>query len=757
MAGGPGRAGDRRLTASSGSLRRHTVLLLGIAAAALFLRVYLPFHRVITEDYVNFQGDAWYHMRAVDHLVRNFPHRLTLDPYAAPGGQYVGVAPLFDYLVAGAAMVIGLGSPSARTVDIVGAAMPPVLAVATVLLVYAFGRRLFGGMAALLGALLAAIMPGPFLSRTLLGAADHHALEVTLSLATLLLLALAAQRASDAAWSTRRVVGVSCLAGLALGAYFLTWTSAAFLAFAVGVWMVVQVGLDSLRGRRTEYLLRAGGPAVLVAGVMVLALQNRTMYRYGIQVASLVALMSIVAFAGLADLVRFSSRRRALIVSAVSVLIGAALVRRFGVLDSGLSAAILLDLARFDPTSGDRAVRETQPLLSVSGAPAFSAAWLVFRSGFFVGVAALCGLAVRVRRRGSAPDTLLLTWGTIVLGATLAQIRFGYYLVPVLAILSGWLCSALLSWAGVGGTIKPSSRRPWLSDAVVVLITVVLFYPNLSAALAAAARDEGLSREWFAALTWLKASTPDPFGDPDTYYSRYDATAAAIAPAKYTVMTWWDYGYWVARVARRVPVANPTQSGAGPAAAFFTATNEAEARQLLHDLGASYVAADRELVFSPVAGSEPLRGKFEGLVVWAGKSSERFYESVYEPTPDGGYVPTWVFYPDYYRTMAVRLWQFGGRAAPQSSHATWVVTFATAAVGHGRSVRVIVNSTPFRDHSEAQRHLAALGPGPHRIVGRDPTLSPVPVPALTAFTLVHESSEATAGRTPRTVRIFATD
>ena len=48
---------------------------------ALFLRTYFVFGRCFTDDYVNFQEtDPWYHVRAVEHLIEQFPWRLSWDP-----------------------------------------------------------------------------------------------------------------------------------------------------------------------------------------------------------------------------------------------------------------------------------------------------------------------------------------------------------------------------------------------------------------------------------------------------------------------------------------------------------------------------------------------------------------------------------------------------------------------------------------------------------------------------------------------------
>ncbi len=114
-----------------------------------------------------------------------------LDPYAAPDGQFVAVAPLLDTIIATAVVVTQGPTRPTAYIERVAALVPPIIGVLAVVAVWALATIAFDRRAGLIAGLLAAILPGHFLDRTLVGFVDHHALEVLLSFATLAALAYA--------------------------------------------------------------------------------------------------------------------------------------------------------------------------------------------------------------------------------------------------------------------------------------------------------------------------------------------------------------------------------------------------------------------------------------------------------------------------------------------------------------------------------------------------------------------------------------
>jgi len=173
--------------------------LLVIAGISLYIRIALPYDQVFVHGSVWFRGtDAWYYMHHIENLAHHFPHINSFDPYMLyPGGGGSPARPFFEWLVASIAWLIGLGSPTPHTIDVVGAYVPPILGTLTIIAVYFIGKELFNHWVGLLSATLAAILPGEFLNRSLLGFTDHHVAESLFTTVTILFLTLAIKRARE--------------------------------------------------------------------------------------------------------------------------------------------------------------------------------------------------------------------------------------------------------------------------------------------------------------------------------------------------------------------------------------------------------------------------------------------------------------------------------------------------------------------------------------------------------------------------------
>lgn len=716
------------------------IFLAAILFVAAGLRLWAPWDDVLGGARVNFlETDAWYHVRLAESQVRNFPHRVTVDPYASPNGQYVAVAPLLDTIVSTAVVLTqGTGASTAH-IERVAALVPAVIGVLAVAAVWALGTIAFDRRAGLIAGLLAAVLPGHFLDRTLVGFVDHHALEVLLSFSTLASLARALR--PDPGY---RIPAVA--AGICLGLYLLAWGSGAYFVAILAGWVVLTLLVGSTR-EAIVAVARAAAAAAAVALVLVLALQDPGLFRYNTQVASLAALL------GLSLLVMMLAGR---ILVALAVLAGVAVVTAGAAYLAApdLVRQVAIDLGRFRPDPMRMAVLEARPLFLYTGNWVWTQPWTFFRSGFYTGIVAMVFLAATLRRSRRLDHLMIVIFTVVNYGATIGQNRFGYYLVPASALVVGWLCTRVLDWGGVPHAGNPQPKvKTWLPlqrELAVVLVAGIAVAPNLVPAALTTTRSGGMPDYWAATMQWFRTQTPEPFDSPGYYLARY---GASNPPAGYTVMNWWDQGYWLVQAAHRVPVSNPTQGGAPTAAAFLTATDEAAALDILKADRARYVVVDWELPFRD-AGGGALGGRFQNLSDWAGIPTSRFYSLCYTRDRDTDpWQTSWIYNEAYYQTMAYRLMVLGGRSAAPVNN-TWVVRKRQLRDATGREFCEVSNAESFASADEAKQAAAAKGPE-FVAVGRTPWQPAFPMAEITGLRVAQEfrQPQQKANETPM-VRVF---
>jgi dolichyl-phosphooligosaccharide-protein glycotransferase len=728
-------------------MRRDIALVLLIAAAAFFIRTYPAWNAVFGGAGVGFlETDAWYHVRLVENQVRNYPWRVTLDPYAAPGGQFVPIAPLFDTITSTAVVLVHGRNAGTAEVERLAAFIPPVLGTLTVIAVWALAAALFDRRAGLLAAALLAVLPGHFLDRTMLGFVDHHALEALLVASTLLALTRGTPKSS---------IRSGLAAGVGLGLYLLAWGSGAFFVAILCVWLVLCVPVL----RRTEDLLAVAsttGVAAVVACVLVLAFQDSRMHRYGSQIVALVGLGGLSFAVAVTARVLHTVRRKAVVFAGLVLGVGVAAAVLMAA-SGGLFGQILVDVARLAPNPARMGVLEARPLFLYSGEWRWTQPWLFFRTGFFIGAIALVPFAMRVWRQRRAADLLMLAFTLSVFIATIGQNRFGYYLVTACAVMGGWLAVALLDWGGVphagAPTPVPRTRLPLAREAAVVAVAGGMFAPNIAPSLLLAERSSSFPAYWRDAMAWLRHDTPAPFqqatgrGD-DVYYARYPS--GPVPAPDYSVMNWWDQGYWISQSARRVPVSNPTQERALVSARFYAEIDPLRALALLAAEGSRFVLSDWELPFRKLADGT-IMGRFQSVLDWAGGIHAQYYQILYR-REGAGWSPVWVFHEPYYRSMAFRLSVLGGApAAPD--HESTVITVADRVDANGLQFRELLTERTYSTYAEAQE-AAAQHPSA-MVVGLDPWHPAFPVDAMPSLVEVHaaRTPEQKPGESPW-VRIF---
>jgi dolichyl-diphosphooligosaccharide--protein glycosyltransferase len=361
---------------------------------------------------------------------------------------------------------------------------------------------------------------------------------------------------------------------------------------------------------------------------------------------------------------------------------------------------------------------------------------------------------------------LFLVWTLVILALTLPQRRYAYYLVINVALLSAYLFWQMIWLAGInklgvsaapiaipvhGGKTKAKKKeirrgRPgtatYVTSAVLAGLAVFLltFAPSIAAARGVTITEQATyapSDAWVSSLLWMKDNTPEPFGDPEAYYRQYEAPPAGetfdYPPTAYGVTSWWDYGYWITQIAHRIPSANPAQDPAPVinVANLFLSEDNATAQELMAKMGSSYVIVD-----TTVTG-----GKFWAVATWAAQPLEKYYDVFYE-LYQGQYQAAQLYYPAYYDSLVVRLYNFDGKAVTESKPT--VVTYTDNVDANGTSYKLVSNAQQFDSYQAALDYVNSQTSGKNVIVGVSPFVSPIPLEAVPDFQLVHSSEQGTS-------------
>jgi len=662
----------------------------------------------------------------------------------------------------------------------------------TIVPVYFIGKELFSRWAGLLSAGLIALLGGEFLGRSMLGFTDHHVAEVFFTTVTILFLILAVKSASQRqltfghlrrqgwATSTKPVI-YSLLAGIFLGIYILTFLGALLFVFLVAIYFILQFIIDHLRGKSTDYLSLVGVIFFLVALIMSLSISPGTLYLASMIIAVLIPLV----LSGVSRLMVGKKIKLAYYPLAL-VGLGLAGLGIFYLINPSLINSMVGAFSIFFPTATSLTTMEMQPLLFPYGSFSLDLAWGNFTTGFFIACLffIICSVFLiiyfffrrgggkiwRVIKQGSADKTLLAVWSLIILAATLGQRRFAYYLAVNVALLTGYILWLALIRAGLkapgtevvavpkGAAKKTGPSKGGFHITVthfnvalaLVIILLVVYLPNIVPVIPSIGTAIDVARQarfapsdaWCSSLTWLKENTPDPFGNPDFYYGLHQppppGQSYEYPESAYGVLSWWDYGYWISRIAHRIPNANPSQAAGAvtSVASFFTSQDENSANKIIEELGSSYIIIDYETAF---IDPRTAVGKFWAILRWAEKDQAEYFDVYYVPQEDR-LVPVLLFHPEYYRSLSTRLYIFDGKAVVPET--TIVVTLEEMATPEGVLLKVITGEEEFESYQEAEAHILSQDSGNYKIIGLDPLTSPVPLEALEHYQLIYGSDSS---------------
>ena len=627
------------------------LFILFIFILSFYIRAVLPHEAVFRGGIVGFAADdAVYHMRLVENLVKNFPHKIWFDVFTLyPSGQYLHFGPLWTYMIAISSLILGFGAPSLELTRSVGAYFPAIFGALLVFPIYFIGKEVFDRRVGLISAFIVAVMPGQILSRSVMGFSDHHIGEVFFSSLYLMffILAIKSINGKDISFKdiqnkdwdkVKKPIIISILAGISFSLYMLQWSSGLFYGGVVAIFLVLQFIVDHMRGKSIDGLCLVSTVSFFAAFPLILLFFNPSnsfasdKYSY---LHILITIGSAIFFLTL-GLLSIKIREKNIHKIYYPLSIGA--IYAIGLI---ISKIIVTDVfanfqrffSLFQPnTGGSATIAEASPpthqmIFGYASYPNnFGGSYpgiFEFVSTYYIALLAMVAIgALLIFRKWEPEKAMFLIWCITMFALTTAQNRWFYYYSVNVAILSAFIGIGILDIAGLkdissrfrNQVSTPRSlqefltsdlTRHLLSALIVAVVIMVVFLPNFNVASRSTAGGTGSDYyQWHESLTWMRYNTPDPGLDFDAIYDRPPAGETFQYPdSAYGVMSWWDYGHVITYFAHRIPNANPFQAGIGGgpnhapgASTFFTAQSEETADEVLWNLGVNDKPGSRYIV-----------------------------------------------------------------------------------------------------------------------------------------------------------------
>ena len=639
----------------------------------------LPYSSVVSEDGVTFSAnDPWYHIRTVEYMVENYPAVFPFDPWTYfPYGSSssTGYGGLFDQIIATVALIVGLGDPSARQVELVAAFAPVFFGAATAIPVYLLAKKLTDRWVALLAPFSLALVGGQFLNRTTFSNVQHQAAEAFFVAVAVLGFVVAVERAYSEKPTVAHLKDFDLkpfsgafIGALGMALYLLTWPPAVYIAVPLGLFVVIQMVRDHLNGSSTEYLALTSffvfslsaipflvytillGQIDIIAGTTFSILQPAVLFVTG--VGSLV-LHYIGSYLGKNEYAKTTFPAVVVGIFAVGfvflwltgfISLFENLVSRmysFGALASEGS----LTVSEVQPADLTNSVEDYGLLIIIAGAG------LVF-------------LLVDIIRENSPVKMAVLFWSINMFTAYFTQIRFGYYLAVSVAVLVAYAIYRVVQLTDLEEMDIESVDDITNIKGYQIIALILILFLFLPVNVVAIGNNPNMQPAWGSVnaggtdywqqdgLSWMEGNTPEismeyneDWETPEDEDFDYNVEESPIE-GDYGVMSWWDYGHWITHIGERIPNANPFQEGNIVSSLFFTSQSEERADLLVEALpsvdgGRELQGMSNEELREIIENQEPQEryedtryvmiddqmaaGKFGAIATWTGFGDEEPY------------------------------------------------------------------------------------------------------------------------------------
>ncbi|MDD1753467.1 MAG: oligosaccharyl transferase, archaeosortase A system-associated [Methanotrichaceae archaeon] len=561
--------------------------LIVVLILAILVRVFAG-RNSLTENGVLFYGyDEYYHMRRILYTIDHFPSVLWFDSYLNyPRGLKLTWPPLFDQLAA--AVSLAMGQHSKPAVEVLIAFLPIFLGSIAIVLIYYLTKELFDRKTALLTAFMVTIAPY-FVKKTMIGAIDHHSLEVLLALGVLFFLVLALTRKD-------KLYVFSIASGIMMAGLIYTWLGSPIYLGIVLIYAFCQMTLDLKQGSASNETIMVLLTAFCVSLILSLPFRNAAWMQFSFISIIIIIIVLILLFA----MSKLMAKKKVhwVFFPAVSLficIIFFVLSMTFGDRTLNFQAIRLIQIREYLLGGGMIGkIAEAQPLLYTpellfSKAIFSNLGWSLIFS--LAGVLALIYCLTKAEDRIKRGLIMLLVWSISLLILTFGQVRFLYFSNVIMCILISNLFFQILDSIERRRSGKSQSGK-WLISSFLLLILIL---PMAAEVLALSNEVPPIAGDWYETLNWMEANTNNTswFDDPSEV-------------PEYSVMSWWDYGNWIVYQGRRPVVANNFQTGISDSGKFFLSDDEENSTAIMNARGSRYILTDYDMLY----------GKLPAIAFW---------------------------------------------------------------------------------------------------------------------------------------------
>ncbi len=561
---------------------RTGLVVVSLIGAALRLGTWST---VFTASGITLDGtDSYYHLRRAWLTMRDWPWVPQFDHLMnVPDGARLLWAPLYDLLLATLAKV--LPGDSEQAVELAGAILPPILGVLQILVLALLLRRLAGRRAAIVGAALAAFLPG-VVRYALLGASDHDPL---IELATLGVLAALAGALSRPDAKPVPVGQLAFEAAAWLSVLILTWPGA---LIHVGLFIAIGVAAAVAAGRRSEVAARLGktlGLGGFGAAIIVLPFVLGSIWTASVgasyeglswlQAAALLGLSLSGSLLALGTGSLGANYRKLLSLAGISAI---ALAVLLPICVPPLVAGLTF-LGRSEPWL--QTIAESRPLLSLLGQPDLRP--LLVRLSCVPLLLPLLAVWLLRRKTARVATVFVLTWAIYTLSLALFQARYSHGAAFAIAAVAA---VATVQWSSQR-SIDPLPWRETLLAALAFLPCLAAYLPipgfgglrlfGRPTPLVASGMDE--------VCLFLRSAAP-----PSVAWEHPET------PAEESVLAPWSAGHWIEWIGQKATIASPFGSHGQPSfydvARFYFLEDNKKIAHLLEHRRVRWVVVESDLL-----------------------------------------------------------------------------------------------------------------------------------------------------------------